>query len=87
MATATTMDTTENETDYDPLAKYGALLTYRDACDAVRLCRRSIEMMVAAGDFPKPVNPAGMRSVRFRAADIARWIANGCRGTGRRRNK
>lgn len=71
--------------EYDPLAKYGALLSYTDACEAVALHRRTIERMVSAGEFPRPISPANLRSVRFRAVDIARWLANGCMGRGRRR--
>ncbi|MCR3892537.1 helix-turn-helix transcriptional regulator [Aeromonas caviae] len=52
------------------------LLTYEEVCAVTRLSQPTLRRYVKAGRFPQPIkpNPAG-KAVRFRAADVRRWMA------------
>ena len=52
------------------------LLTYEEVCAVTRLSQPTLRRYVKAGRFPHPIkpNPVG-KAVRFRAADVRRWMA------------
>jgi excisionase family DNA binding protein len=52
------------------------LLSVGDVAGKLRVSSRQIWKMLASGRIPAPVRLG--RSVRFRAADIARWVELGC---------
>lgn len=53
------------------------LLTVRDVAALVKLSSRQIYKLAASGRMPLPLKVS--RSTRWRAADIEKWIQNGCR--------
>lgn len=55
------------------------MMTDVEVAEACRICRKQVWNMLRAGRLPEPVRLGGTRSVRWRAADIEAWIANGCR--------
>ena len=52
------------------------LLTVRDVASRLKVSPRQIWKLRASGRLPEAVRVA--RSVRFRASDIAEWVAMGC---------
>lgn len=54
----------------------GELLRVRDVAERLRLSQRTIFKLRATGELPAPVRIG--RALRWRAADIAAWIAAGC---------
>ncbi|MEJ8573219.1 helix-turn-helix transcriptional regulator [Microbaculum marinum] len=56
------------------------LLTIKEVREVVRLGRSTIYREMDAGRFPRPLT-LGARSVRWRAADIRQWIADGPKRT------
>lgn len=54
------------------------LLDTRDLSNELRLSRRTVQRMLAAGTLPEPVRLPGHRALRWRRADIEAWIAAGC---------
>lgn len=55
------------------------LLTIRELAKALKLSPRSIWRLVRNRQLPLPIRIGG--SIRWRAEDISRWIAQGCNGT------
>jgi len=52
------------------------LLTVKDLSQSLRISARQVWKLLSGGRLPEPVRLA--RSVRWRAADIARFIELGC---------
>ncbi len=52
------------------------LLTVKDVSARLRISPRQVWKLLASGRIPAPVRIS--RSVRWREADIARWIELGC---------
>jgi len=72
----------------DPFAKYGALMTYEEVCEAVKQHRRTIERKIELGQFPQPLQPGGPgTAIHFRRVDIAAHVANGLKPIRRVRKK
>ncbi len=64
----------------DALAAGGALLTYDDVAQHLRVTRRTVEGLVASGELP---SVAIGRLRRFRPADLLAFIeARTCTATG-----
>jgi len=55
------------------------LLTDVEIAELLKISRRQTWKLLAMGRLPEPIRLGGSRSVRWRADDIHRWIANGCR--------
>lgn len=53
------------------------LLTDFDIANLLKVSRRQVWKLLAMGRLPDPLRIS--RSVRWRAADIDKWIENGCR--------
>lgn len=49
-------------------------LSFREASAYVGLCRRTIEKLIAIGEFPKPRVIRGTTAQRFVAAEIKAWF-------------
>ena len=49
------------------------LLRIDEVTTLVRLSRPSVYRLMAAGDFPRPVQ-IGSRAVRWRRADVEAWV-------------
>lgn len=52
------------------------LLNVSDVAGKLRISSRQVWKLLASGRIPDPVRVG--RSVRFRAADIERWVQLGC---------
>jgi excisionase family DNA binding protein len=56
-----------------PAALPTQLVGYPEVAELLKMTRRSVERLVAAGQFPKPMR-IGKRAVRFRLADVEAYI-------------
>lgn len=56
------------------------LLTLNEAARRLSVCRRTLERLIAAGEFPRPVKVAG--STRVPVADVEAYVARLTRGRG-----
>lgn len=63
--------------DYEPeLAPVPpALLRIPEVCRLVAIGETMLRELMAAGQFPAPVQIPGIRAVRWRRADVEAWIA------------
>ena len=58
------------------MADIALLLTPKDVEALIKVSPRKLRAMKSAGELPKPVMIG--RLVRYRRADIEKWVAAGC---------
>jgi len=58
------------------MADVALLLTPKDVEALIKVSPRKLRAMKSAGELPKPVMIG--RLVRYRRADIEKWVAAGC---------
>lgn len=56
-----------------PTAELPPLATAKEVAAFVRLTVRTLRRLVLAGKFPRPIR-VGKRAIRWRAADVERWL-------------
>lgn len=65
------------ETGVNPLEKYfsfGPVLTLDEVASLAKVSKRHVERLNAKGLLPPKISSLGAKVVRFRTADILRWL-------------
>jgi predicted DNA-binding transcriptional regulator AlpA len=58
---------------------YAALLTRKDICGWIKVSPKTLDKMVAAGDFPAPLTWGRHKgSTRWSRVRICEWMERGC---------
>lgn len=65
---------------HDPMK----LITISELADLLRISERSVWRLVSSGQMLKPLRIGG--SVRWRLADVHRWLQDGCPPSDRKAN-
>lgn len=56
----------------------GHLVTVKEVAERLRISSRQVWKLLSSDRLPPPVRIGGSRSVRWRSADISRYIDLGC---------
>jgi len=70
------MPTTRTIQTYDPRLDTERLLTKKQAAELLQIAERTIDRLIAKGDFPKPIafGDGTRGNVRFRRREVIAWM-------------